>query len=152
MWERRATIDLEPWRYEDRPRVLIEHPEPDDALELAAAIRAAGCTVGICGGPNATGRCPLHALEPCVAVGGADLVVTALAFDDADGRAVLRGLRRRYADVPLVVLATVSDTLALGDVLYGCTVLPVDSPPERVAEEVRAQLGSQYSVVASRRR
>src|SRR5690349_19649445 len=109
MKRRAATISLGPWPYTEGPRVLIEHPDPDRALELAGAIRRAGCTVGICRGPGATGepRCPVHRLEPCVAVEGADAVVTLLDFESAYAREVLQGLRTRYPSKPLVVAVTV---------------------------------------------
>lgn len=131
-----STIDLQPWPYSERPRVLIEHPSPDLALRLATAIRRSGCTVAICSGPEASRRCPLHCLEPCIAVEGADLVVTALDLRRDDSRDVLRGLRTRYPDTPLVVAATVQETLDLADLLEGCVVVPVDCSPERFAAAV----------------
>lgn len=147
MRKRAVTIDLQPWAYPDRPRILIELPDPDTALELAAAIRHAGCTVGICRGPDARAdpakRCPLHRLEPCVAVEGADLVVTALDLGGEDGRQVLRGLRARYPSTPLVVAATVADTLELGELLVGCTVVPVGAEPERFVTAILGALPSE---------
>ena len=144
MRRRARTIELQPWAYPERPRVLIEHPDPDSGLELATAIRRAGCTVGICRGPDTTAdppiRCPLHGLEPCVAVEGADLVVTALDLDREDARQVLDGLRTRYPSTPLTVLATVGQTIELGDLLEGCTVLPIAASPEQVAAEVLSSL------------
>lgn len=149
---RRATIELQPWPYPGRPRVLIERPDPDEALELAAALRARGWTVGICRGPDAAAdpalRCPLHRLEPCVAVAGADVVVMALDLEEPDARDVLRGLRSRYQHTPVVVLATVAEALELEDALGGCRVLPVDSTPELIAAAVQAQLAR--PVVGSR--
>jgi DNA-binding NarL/FixJ family response regulator len=146
MRKRTATIDLQPWAFPGRPRVLIELPDQDRGLELAAAISRAGCTVGICHGPDATAdpatRCPLHRLEPCVAVEGADLVVTALDLDEEEGREVLRGLRTRYPSIPLVVEATVGQSLDLGDLLGGCTVIPVGAEPEQLVAAVRAALPS----------
>lgn len=146
MWKPSETIELRPWDYPERPRVLIEHPDPDSALELAAAIRRAGCTVGICRGPDRSGdpvtRCPLHRLEPCIGVEGADLVVTALDLDEEANRAVLRGLRARYPRKPLVVLATVGQALRLAEVFQGCTVLPVDAEPARVTAAVIAEIPS----------
>lgn len=146
MRKRAVTIDLQPWAYPQRPRVLIELPDPDAGLELATAIRRAGCTVGICRGPDATAdpatRCPLHRLEPCVAVEGADLVVTALDLEEEDGREVVRGLRTRYPSTPLVVVATVGETLELGEVLEGCTVVPVDAEPEQIVAAVLDALPS----------
>jgi hypothetical protein len=136
--KRARTIVLQPWPFPGRPRVLIEHPDADSSLELAAAIRRTGCTVGICRGPDAAAdsptRCPLHRLEPCVAVEGADLVVTFL--EGADGQEVVRGLRARYPSIPLVVAATPAETLELGDLIAGCTVVPVTAAPEAVAAAV----------------
>lgn len=141
---RTTTIALQPWPYPGRPRVLIEHPDPDEALEVAAALRGDGWTVGICRGPDSAAdparRCPLHRLEPCVAVAGADVVVMALDLEDPDSRDVLRGLRARYGRTPVVVLATVTEALELEGALDGCRVLPVDSGPELIAAEVRTQL------------
>jgi hypothetical protein len=138
--KRAATIALHPWPFLNGPRVLIEHPDPNEALELAGAIRRAGCSVYICRGPARSGdpptRCPLHKLEPCVAVEGADAVVTALDLADEDGVRVLRGLRTRYPSKPLIVAATVSQSLELGDVLEGCTVVPVDEGPDTLAAAV----------------
>src|SRR5579862_8735690 len=135
-----VTIELGPWAYPGRPRVLIEMPDPDDALELAGAIRRRGCTVGICRGPDSASdpvtRCPLHRLEPCAAVEGADLVVTALDLETTAGRDGLRGLRTRYPEIPLVVAATVGQALGLEDLLAGGCVVPVDAGPERVAAAV----------------
>jgi CheY-like chemotaxis protein len=144
MWKRSLTIALEPWAHPERPRVLIEHPDPDSQLELAAALRRVGCTIGICRGPDATAdpvtRCPMHRLEPCISVEGADVVVTALDLEQRDGAEVVRGLRTLYPRTPLVVLATVAETLELGDVLEGCTVLPVDDDPARIATAVLDRL------------
>jgi CheY-like chemotaxis protein len=144
MRKRALTIDLQPWPFPDRPRVLIEQADPDRSLELATALNKAGYAVGICRGPDVAGtpatRCPLHRLGPCVAVEGADLVVTALDLEQEDGRQVLRGLRTRYPGIPLVVAATVTETLELGDLLTGCTVVPVDAEPKQLVQAVVTEL------------
>jgi hypothetical protein len=140
----RTTIDPRPWAFPGRPRVLIEHPDPDAGLELAGALRRAGCTVGICRGPDATGdpatSCPLHGLEPCAAVEGSDFVLTALELDRQDARRVLEGLRTRYPSTPLAVLATPEQSSELGELLEGCLVLPVDAPVTQVANEISARI------------
>lgn len=146
MKKRPVTIELKPWPFAQRPRVLIEHPDPDSGLELATALRRAGCTVAICQGPDAGAepptRCPLHQLEPCVVVEGADIVVTALDLDRDEGRAVLHGLRIRYPNTPLVVEATVGNEFELGDELEGCTVVPQKAKPDRVVAAVIGALPS----------
>ena len=137
-------IDLGPWPFLQRPRVLIEHPDPDNGLELATALRRAGCTVAICRGPDAGGnpptRCPLHNLEPCIVVDGADVVVTLLQFGADDARGVLRGLRTRYPETPVVVAATVADTLELENDLQGCTVVREEAGPAEIVAAVLAAL------------
>jgi DNA-binding NarL/FixJ family response regulator len=143
MRKRPQTIDLQPWAFHEGPRVLIEHRDPDAALEVAAAIRRTGCTVGICRGPDEGSdpptRCPMHGLEPCVAVAGADVVVSALELDE-EGRHVLEGIRTRYPETELVVAATARQSLDLEELLTGCTVVPVDARPEEIAATVRAVL------------
>jgi hypothetical protein len=141
-----VTIELGPWRFPQRPRVLIEHPDLDAGLRLATALREAGCNVAVCRGPDAAGypatRCPLHQLEPCAAVEGADVVVTALGFEREEARDVVAGLRARYPSVPVVVAATVGEAIDLGETLDGCRVVPVDSGPSRVVDAVLASLES----------
>jgi hypothetical protein len=133
--------------------VLIEHADPDAALELASALRAAGSAVAICRGPDSDAspatRCPLHRLESCVVVEGADVVVTALDLERDEARGVLRGLRLRYPATPLLVQATVAGTLAAGEALDGCTVLPVDTAPSRVAAEALALVPQPHAPHAS---
>jgi CheY-like chemotaxis protein len=146
MWKRRLTIDQQPWAFPERPRVLLELADQDRGLELASALRHAGCTVRICHGPDATAdpatRCPLHQLEPCVAVEGADVVVTALNLETDDGRQVLRGLRTRYPGKPLVIEATVTQSLELEDLLTGCTVVPERAVREQLVAAVLAEVES----------
>jgi CheY-like chemotaxis protein len=138
MRSRSFTLDLQPWAFAGRPRVLVEHPDPDSCMDLVAELRRRGCTVAICKGPDSDARCPVHSLEPCCAVEGADVVLTALGFEREDARSVLRGLRTRYPSTPLIVEAAVADALELEDDLRGCTVIPENAEPGRVAEIVAA--------------
>lgn len=68
------------------------------------------------------------------------MVVTALDLRHEDGREVLRGLRTPYPSVPLVVAATVGETLDLGELLAGCTVVPVDVEPKQLTQAVLTAL------------
>ena len=136
----RSTIDLPPWPFADRPRVLLEHPDPAACFALTDELRRRGCAVAVCSGPDEDARCPLHALESCAAVEGADVVVTALGLEREDAREVLRGLRTRYPGTPLVVAVAVADALELEDELYGCTVVPEDAEPARIADAVAGAL------------
>ncbi|MBD0338571.1 MAG: hypothetical protein ICV67_04695 [Thermoleophilia bacterium] len=125
------------WPFAERPRVLVEHPDAEAGLELAGALRDAGYAVAVCRGPGGGNRCPLHGLEPCAIVDGADLVVTALEFDGPTGRDVLKGLRLRYPGTPLVVAATAAESIELAEELHGCVVVPVDAEPERIVDVVK---------------
>ena len=120
--------------------MLIEHSEPNEALALATAIRSAGCAIAVCCGPDARAerptRCPLHRLEPCLAVEGADVVVTVLDFQREDAREVLHGLRLRYPQTPVVAAVTVQQSLDLAAELEGCVVVPLDAEHARVVEAV----------------
>ena len=140
MRRRQATIDLRSWPFAERPRVLLEHPDPAACFALTDELRRRGYTVAVCSGPDVDARCPLHALESCAGVEGADVVVTALGFERQDAREVLRGLRTRYPGKPLVVEVAVADALELEEDLYGCTVVPEDAEPARVADAVTGAL------------
>jgi hypothetical protein len=65
-----------------------------------------------------------------------------LDLEEEEGREVVRGLRTRYPSTPLVVAATVSETLALGDLLEGCTVVAVSAALEEVVAAVLDALSS----------
>jgi hypothetical protein len=65
-----------------------------------------------------------------------------LELEEEEGREVVRGLRTRYPSTPLVLAATVSETLALGELLDGCTVVPVSATPEEVVAAVLDSLPS----------
>jgi CheY-like chemotaxis protein len=116
---------LQPWPWPERPRVLIEDADGERALSTATALRSAGYTVGICGGPTDSAPCPLAEGEDCPFVDGADVIVCALAPDTRAGRDVLHALRLRRPSRPLVIatghddeagrrrlVATVRDELA----------------------------------------
>ena len=145
-WKRAVTIDPQPWQFPGRPRVLIESADPGGAAELSAALRRAGCVVATCRGPDGGAdpeiRCPLHGLGPCVAVEGADLVVTALDLDQESGRDVLRGLRTRYPSVPLVVVATAAQAGDLDELLAGCTRVSSEAETAELLAAVLAALPS----------
>jgi predicted dinucleotide-binding enzyme len=163
---RADTIEPGPSRFPRRPRVLIEHPDPDAGLALATALRSDGCNVTICRGPESAADpaagirpsrrglafegvfcfidtpCPVRQLERCMAVERADVVVTALGLEHQAAREVLAGLRTRYPNTPVVVEATLPDVLELERELRGCTVLPQDAEPKLVVEAVLAALPS----------
>lgn len=109
----KKTISLSPWPWPDRPRVLIESPDPEASL-AAAALRQAGYAVAICHGPTRNERCPLVGSDDCALVIGADVVVSGV------GPEVEEAVRRRHPGTPLVASAD-PDALvaAVGEALGG---------------------------------
>jgi CheY-like chemotaxis protein len=84
-----------------RPRVVIESPRSDAASAQADALAAAGVDAVVCEGPHHR-PCPLLAGEPCDLVESADAVLFDLDLDRIDDRQVLRALRARYPELPIV--------------------------------------------------
>lgn len=84
-----------------RPKVVIESPRSDAASAQADALAAVGVDAVVCEGPE-DHPCPLLVGEPCDLVESADAVLFDLDLDRLDDRQVLRALRARYPDLPVV--------------------------------------------------
>ncbi len=121
-----------PWRWQGRPRVLIENPDDGGGLAEAAILRRAGYSVAVCPGPLPRGRpaagCPLLVDEPCALANGADAIVTSLGLDRPRTRDVVRALRRLYPETPLIIEVRSGEERWNSDVVEGC--LLVESPDE----------------------
>jgi len=98
-------MDPAPWPWLDRPRVLLENPDPEAATAELDTLRHAGYAVAVCSGPTSNDSCPVACSEGCALVEGADVVVTSLGLDRPEGRAVAEGLGLRYPQRPLVIEA-----------------------------------------------
>jgi CheY-like chemotaxis protein len=109
-------------RSDARPRVLIEHPDPEVQQVLAAGLRRHGYETLTCSGPRGEDgshtSCPLLRHAPCGGVTGADIVLAALPCSDADERLILRRLTQDEPR-PAVLLGPVTERSAaqLEDVL-----------------------------------
>lgn len=78
----------------ERPRILLEHPDPAALRVLGDGLEDEGFDVLTCGGPRPEvgpeKTCPLLRGKGCPGVDGADVVVTGLLVeDDEQGRIVL---------------------------------------------------------------
>jgi hypothetical protein len=105
-----------------RPRILIEHPDPEVQHVLAAGLRRHGYETLTCSGPRGDDgshtSCPLLRHAPCGGVSGADIVLAALPCSAPDERLILRRLTQGEPR-PAILLGPVTERSAaqLEDVL-----------------------------------
>jgi len=137
---RAVNLRPEPWRW-GHPRVLVEHPDEAAGLAIASALRFAGYAVAVCPGPPGRGQCPLVGPEGCAPAHDADLVVCALGYEGETGQEVLRALRTRYPNIPVLVEAPADMDADLRELMDGCEQLPAPSTPEQIVAAVQSMLG-----------
>ncbi len=121
--------------------MLVEHPDEAAGLAIASGLRFAGYAVAVCPGPAAHGRCPLTGPAGCAPAHDADLVVSSLGYEHEAAREVLRELRTRYPDTPLVVEAPSDTDAGLRELLHGCHQLPAPTTPEQIVAAVQSLSG-----------
>ena len=120
-------LDHRRWEGERGPRILVEAAEWGARATIESELQAAGYRTLSCAGPEGTGRrCPLAADQGCGAAEDADAVVYALRTTDARNLEVLRSLRRRLPDTPVVIEAPAPAVARHPEEFAGCTV--VDPP------------------------
>jgi hypothetical protein len=133
-------LSPQPWRW-SHPRVLVEHPDEATGLAIASGLRFAGYAVAICPGPAGHGRCPLTGPAGCAPAHDADLVVSSLGYEHESAREVLRELRTRYPDTPLLVEAPSDMDASLRELLDGCHQLPAPASTEQIVAAVQSIAG-----------
>jgi hypothetical protein len=138
--ERAVDIDPQPWRW-SHPRVLVEHPDEATGLKIASGLRFAGYAVAVCPGPRGHGKCPLTGPAGCAPAHDADVVVCSLGYEQEAPREILRELRTRYPDTPLVVEVPSSIDADLRGLLDGCNRLSAPATPEQVLAAVQSLPG-----------
>ena len=130
----------QPWRW-DHPRVLVEHPDEATGLAIAAGLRYAGYAVGVCPGPHGHGRCPLTGPAGCAPAHDADLLVCSLGYEQDGAREILRELRMRYPDTPLLVEVPAQVDADLAALLEGCHRLSAPASPEQIVTAIQSISG-----------
>jgi len=138
--EHAVHLSPQPWRW-GHPRVLVEYPDEAGGLAIASALRFAGYAVSVCPGPPGRGQCPLVGPDGCAPAHDADLVVCGLGYEREVAREVLRALRTRCPDVPLVVAVPSEVDDDLRELLQGCHELPSQASPEQIVDAVQGLLG-----------
>lgn len=135
----------EPWRWTG-PRVLVEHPDEAAGLAIASSLRLAGYAVAVCPGPREREQCPLTGPDGaagCTVARDADLVVSCLGFERDAAREVLRALRTRCPDVPLVVeLPGPGEDTEWEELLPGCRAVWAPATPGQVVTAAQDLLGA----------
>ncbi len=131
-----TSLQPQPWRW-DHPRVLVEHPDEATGLAIAAGLRYAGYAVGVCPGPRGHGRCPLTGPTGCAPAHDADLLVCFLGYEQDEAREILRELRTRYPDTPLLVEVPAEIDTDLAELLEGCHRLSAPASPEQILAAVQ---------------
>ncbi len=121
--------------------MLVEHPDEATGLAIASGLRFAGYAVAVCPGPHGRGQCPLIGPEGCAPAHDADLVVCSLGYEHEAAREVLRELRTRYPDTPLLVEAPSDIDAGLRELLDGCHQLPAPATPEQIVAAVQSLSG-----------
>ena len=133
-------MNPQPWRW-SHPRVLVEHPDEATGLAIASGLRFAGYAVAVCPGPRGHGQCPLTGPAGCAPAHDADLVVCSLGYEREAAREVLRELRTRYPDTPLMVEVPSDIDAEVRELLDGCHQLPASATPEQIVAAVQSLSG-----------
>jgi DNA-binding NarL/FixJ family response regulator len=121
--------------------VLVEHPDEETGLAIASGLRFAGYAVAVCPGPRGHGKCPLTGPEGCAPAHDADVVVCSLGYEREAAREILRELRTRYPDMPLLVEVPSNIDAELRELLDGCRQLPAPATPEQIVAAVQSLPG-----------
>src|SRR5450759_1791830 len=137
---REVSINPQTWRW-SHPRVLVEDPDGEAGLAIASGLRFAGYAVAVCPGPRGHGQCPLTGPAGCAPAHDADLVVCSLGYEHEVAREVLRELRTRYPDTPLLVEVPANIDGDLQGLLDGCSRLPAPATSEQIVAAVQSLSG-----------
>jgi DNA-binding NarL/FixJ family response regulator len=135
-----VNINPQSWRW-SHPRILVEDPDEKAGLAIASALRFAGYAVAVCPGPRGHGQCPLTGPKGCAPAHDADVVVCNLGYEREVAREVLRELRTRYPNTPLLVGVPSEVDGELQALLDGCHRLPPDATAEQVVAAVKGLPG-----------
>jgi len=121
-----------PWR------LLVESPDPLNAISNFDAFRNTGFEVTVCEGPAGDAHdCPVVRGEPCPLVAEADVVLFELDSDPPRRAEVLAAVQARRPDLPVVVMSADSAP----DAATGCTMIrPTTSVDGQVAALRKAVL------------
>ena len=121
-----------------RPRIVVENPDFGIGFAVERVLETAGYEVAVCGGPDGLARheCPLVFAGECDLVSGADLVVHSLNPDREEHAEVLRALRAKHPNTPIVVEVPGPSAARHPGLLDGCVVVPFPATRESLVDAV----------------
>ncbi len=124
------------------PRVLVEAADGAVRSAMQWLLEQDGYEVAACGGPEEfrAGACPLVETGRCSTAEGADVIVNSLGMECGHGKTwdVLRAVRERVSDTPVVVEIAQPRVASHADELAGCRVAPFPMWPAELRAHVRA--------------
>jgi CheY-like chemotaxis protein len=125
-----------------RRRILVENGDFGVGYAVERVLEEAGYEVAVCGGPDhlAHHECPLVFSDECALVAGADLVVHSLNPDRHENAEVLRALRAKHPDTPVVVEVAGPAAAHHEGLLAGCTVVAFPVTRDSLVEAVAGAL------------
>jgi hypothetical protein len=121
---------------------VVENADFGVGYAVERVLEEAGYEVAVCGGPDHLNRraCPLVFSESCDLVSGADLVVHSLNPDRPEHAEVLRALRAKHPETPVVVEVPGPTAARHEGLLDGCTVVPYPVTRESLIDAVAGAL------------
>lgn len=119
-----------------RTHVLIEDPEAV-VFDDYARFRAHGFEAAVCTGPRC-GACPLLHGASCLLLEETDTLLTTIDLRDPNSRSVLRTIRSRHPEIPVVVRVVgrlAQRGFGRDELLVGCEVIAATAG---ITDQVRA--------------
>lgn len=123
----RRTWDPGRWPSADRtrPKVLVESSDAADSWAVEMTLDLAGYEVAVCTGQSERGApCPLVQQGDCELATGADVILNHLPLTEPTNREILRMVRARVPETPVIVEAGLRERERHADLLAGCRVVP----------------------------
>ena len=124
------------------PRIVVENSDFGIGYAVERVLDEAGYEVAVCGGPDNLTKheCPLVFSGSCDLVSGADLIVHSLNPDRPEHAEVLRAIRAKHPDVPVVVEVPGPTIARHGGLLAGCDVVACPVTRQTLVDAVAGAL------------
>jgi hypothetical protein len=145
------TPRFSPWPTD--PRVLVEESDGAVRSSIVRLLEREGFQVVGCGGPddNAGSRCPLMKPASCPAAAEADVIFFSFPLSNPTNREILRLLKCRHSNTPIVVEVPKPQVAVHSELLAGTHVVYSPITRRSITHAVRKAWVSPLRTVDSRR-